>query len=223
MRFTLAFAVHLKNSHNYFIKALQFMEFFSEEIRITIQIILIDLVLSADNAVIIGMAASQFDPAIRKKVLIIGTGFAVVFRIIFSAMTAYLMQFQGIRTVGGILLLWVAYKLYADILKKKEEAKDLSKYQVKETEKSNFRKALTTIIVADITLSLDNVIAVAGAAKTNYSLLVFGLALAIILMVTLANAISVYLKKHKWIGWLGVLSVLWVAADLIWDDIQLLL
>ena len=199
------------------------MDFFSEEIRITIQIILIDLVLSADNAVIIGMAASQFDPAIRKKVLIIGTGAAVVFRIIFSAMTAYLMQFQGIRTVGGILLLWVAYKLYADILKKKEEAKDLSKYQVKETEKSNFRKALTTIIVADITLSLDNVIAVAGAAKTNYSLLVFGLALAIILMVTLANAISVYLKKHKWIGWLGVLSVLWVAADLIWDDIQLLL
>jgi len=199
------------------------MEFFSEEIRITIQIILIDLVLSADNAVIIGMAASQFDPAIRKKVLIIGTGAAVVFRIIFSAMTAYLMQFQGIRTIGGILLLWVAYKLYADILKKREEAKDLSKYQVKETEKSNFRKALTTIIIADITLSLDNVIAVAGAAKTNYSLLVFGLALAIILMVTLANAISVYLKKHKWIGWLGVLSVLWVAADLIWDDIQLLL
>ena len=199
------------------------MEFFSEEIRITIQIILIDLVLSADNAVIIGMAASKFDPAIRKKVLIIGTGAAVVFRILFSAMTAYLMQFQGIRTVGGILLLWVAYKLYVDILKKKEETKDLSKYQIKEDEKSNFRKALTTVIVADITLSLDNVIAVAGAAKTNYTLLIFGLALAIILMVTLANAISVYLKKHKWIGWLGFLSVLWVAADLIWDDIQLLL
>jgi YjbE family integral membrane protein len=180
-------------------------------------------VLSADNAVIIGMAASQFDPAIRKKVLIIGTGAAVVFRILFSAMTAYLMQFQGIRTVGGILLLWVAYKLYVDILKKKEETKDLSKYQIKEDEKSNFRKALTTVIVADITLSLDNVIAVAGAAKTNYTLLIFGLALAIILMVTLANAISVYLKKHKWIGWLGFLSVLWVAADLIWDDIQLLL
>ena len=200
------------------------MEFFSEEIRITIQIILIDLVLSADNAVIIGMAASQFDPAIRKKVLIIGTGLAVVFRILFSAMTAYLMQFQGIRTVGGILLFWVAYKLYVDILKdKKDETKDLSKYQVQEAEKSNFRKALMTVIVADITLSLDNVIAVAGAAKTNYTLLVFGLALAIILMVTLSNAISVYLKKHKWIGWLGFLSVLWVAADLIWDDIQLLL
>jgi len=199
------------------------MEFFSEEIRITIQIILIDLVLSADNAVIIGMAASQFDPAIRKKVLIIGTGFAVVFRILFSAMTAYLMQFQGIRTIGGILLLWVSYKLYVDILKKKEETKDISKYQVKESEKSNFRKAVMTVIVADVTLSLDNVIAVAGAAGTNYALLVFGLALAIILMVTLANAISVYIKKYKWIGWLGLLSILWVAADLIWDDIKLLL
>ncbi len=198
-------------------------EFFSEEIRITIQIILIDLVLSADNAVIIGMAASQFDPAIRKKVLIIGTAFAVVFRILFSAMTAYLMQFQGIRTIGGILLFWVAYKLYVDILKKKEETKDLSKYQVDVSERSNFRKAVMTVIIADITLSLDNVIAVAGAAGTNYGLLVFGLALAIILMVTLANAISIYLKKHKWIGWLGLLSVLWVAGDLIWDDIKLLL
>ncbi|CAN1592778.1 TerC Membrane protein TerC, possibly involved in tellurium resistance [Candidatus Pelagibacterales bacterium] len=199
------------------------MDFFSEEIRITIQIILIDLVLSADNAVIIGMAASQFDPAIRKKVLIIGTGFAVVFRILFSAMTAYLMQFQGIRTIGGILLLWVSYKLYVDILKKKDETKDLSKYQVAESERSNFRKAVMTVIIADITLSLDNVIAVAGAAGTNYGLLVFGLALAIVLMVTLANAISVYIKKYKWIGWLGLLSILWVAADLIWDDIKLVL
>ncbi len=198
-------------------------EFFSEEIRITLQIILIDLVLSADNAVIIGMAASQFDPAIRKKVLIIGTAFAVVFRIIFSATTAYLLQFQGIRTIGGILLLWVSYKLYVDILKKKEDKEDINKYQVKESEKSNFRKAVMTVIVADITLSLDNVIAVAGAAGTNYILLVFGLALAIILMVTLANAISVYIKKYKWIGWLGLLSILWVAADLIWDDIKLLL
>ena len=198
-------------------------EFFSEEIRITIQIILIDLVLSADNAVIIGMAASQFDPEIRKKVLIIGTALAVVFRILFSAMTAYLMQFKGIRTIGGILLLWVSYKLYVDILKKKDETKDLSKYQVAESERSNFRKAVMTVIIADITLSLDNVIAVAGAAGTNYGLLVFGLALAIVLMVTLANAISVYIKKYKWIGWLGLLSILWVAADLIWDDIKLLL
>ena len=196
-------------------------EFFSEEIRITIQIILIDLVLSADNAVIIGMAASQFKPNIRRKVLIIGTGLAIIFRIIFSLMTAYLMQFNGIKLIGGILLLWVTYKLYVDILKNKEK-KDIGKYKVKEKERGNFRSALITVVVADVTLSLDNVIAVAGAAKANYTLLIFGLILAIVLMTTIANAISIYLKNHKWVGWLGLLSILWVAGDLIWDDIHLL-
>ena len=196
-------------------------EFFSEEIRITIQIILIDLVLSADNAVIIGMAASQFKPDIRRKVLIIGTGLAIIFRIIFSLMTAYLMQFNGIKLIGGILLLWVTYKLYIDILKNPEK-KDIGKYKVKETERGNFRSALITIVVADVTLSLDNVIAVAGAAKANYTLLIFGLILAIILMTTIANAISIYLKNHKWVGWLGLISILWVAGDLIWHDIHLL-
>ncbi|GDX37592.1 hypothetical protein LBMAG19_7380 [Candidatus Pelagibacterales bacterium] len=196
-------------------------EFFSEEIRITIQIILIDLVLSADNAVIIGMAASQFKPDIRRKVLIIGTGLAIIFRIIFSLMTAYLMQFNGIKLIGGILLLWVTYKLYVDILKDKDK-KDIGKYKVKEAERGNFRSALITVVVADVTLSLDNVIAVAGAAKANYTLLIFGLILAIVLMTTIANAISIYLKNHKWVGWLGLLSILWVAGDLIWDDIHLL-
>lgn len=196
-------------------------EFFSEEIRITIQIILIDLVLSADNAVIIGMAASQFKPDIRRKVLIIGTGLAIIFRIIFSLMTAYLMQFNGIKLIGGILLLWVTYKLYVDILKNKEK-KDIGKYKVKETERGNFRSALITVVVADVTLSLDNVIAVAGAAKANYTLLIFGLILAIVLMTTIANAISIYLKNHKWVGWLGLISILWVAGDLIWHDIHLL-
>lgn len=196
-------------------------EFFSEEIRITIQIILIDLVLSADNAVIIGMAASQFKPDIRRKVLIIGTGLAIVFRILFSLMTAYLMQFNGIKLIGGILLLWITYQLYVDILKNKEK-KDISKYKVKANERGNFRSALITVVVADVTLSLDNVIAVAGAAKANYTLLIFGLILAIVLMTTIANAISIYLKNHKWVGWLGLLSILWVAGDLIWDDIHLL-
>ena len=196
-------------------------EFFSEEIRITIQIILIDLVLSADNAVIIGMAASQFKPDIRRKVLIIGTSLAIIFRIIFTLMTAYLMQFNGIKLIGGILLLWITYQLYVDILKNKEK-KDISKYKVKANERGNFRSALITVIVADVTLSLDNVIAIAGAAKANYTLLIFGLILAIVLMTTIANAISIYLKNHKWIGWLGLLSILWVAGDLIWHDIHLL-
>ena len=196
-------------------------EFFSEEIRITIQIILIDLVLSADNAVIIGMAASQLKPDIRRKVLIIGTSLAIIFRIIFTLMTAYLMQFNGIKLIGGILLLWITYQLYVDILKNKEK-KDISKYKVKANERGNFRSALITVIIADVTLSLDNVIAIAGAAKANYTLLIFGLILAIVLMTTIANAISIYLKNHKWIGWLGLLSILWVAGDLIWHDIHLL-
>ena len=195
-------------------------EFFSEEIRITIQIILIDLVLSADNAVIIGMAASQFKPDIRRKVLIIGTGLAIIFRIIFSLMTAYLMQFNGIKLIGGILLLWVTYKLYVDILKNKDN-KDIGKYKVKEAERGNFRSALITVVVADVTLSLDNVIAVAGAAKANYTLLIFGLILAIVLMTTIANAISIYLKNHKWVGWLGILSIFWGADDLSRDDFKL--
>ena len=195
-------------------------EFFSEEIRITIQIILIDLVLSADNAVIIGMAASQLKPDIRRKVLIIGTSLAIIFRIIFTLMTAYLMQFNGIKLIGGILLLWITYQLYVDILKNKEK-KDISKYKVKANERGNFRSALIKIIVANVTLSLDNVIAIAGAAKANYTLLIFGLILAIVLMTTIANAISIYLKNHKWIGWLGLLSILWVAGDLIWHDIHL--
>jgi YjbE family integral membrane protein len=178
-------------------------------------------VLSADNAVIIGMAASQFKPDIRRKVLIIGTGLAIIFRIIFSLMTAYLMQFNGIKLIGGILLLWVTYKLYVDILKNKDK-KDIGKYKVKETERGNFRSALITVVVADVTLSLDNVIAVAGAAKANYTLLIFGLILAIVLMTTIANAISIYLKNHKWVGWLGLISILWVAGDLIWHDIHLL-
>ena len=199
------------------------MEFFADDLRLTIKIILIDMILSADNAIVIGLVASQFDPKIRQKVLIIGTSLAVLFRILFAVLVAYFLQYKGVRTFGAILLFWVAYKLYVDILKEKKEAKDLNKYQVDKSERSNFRKAVTTVIVADITLSLDNVIAVAGAAGTNYAMLIFGLALAIILMVTLANYLSIIIQKHKWIGWLGLLSILWIAAGLIWDDIQLLL
>lgn len=199
------------------------MEFITEEVRLTIKIILIDMVLSADNAIVIGLAASQFDPKIRKKVLIIGTTLAVLFRLFFALFVAYFLQFKGVRTFGGILLFWIAYKLYEDILKNKiDQIKEIKKSKlIKEDDKKSFRKALITIIIADLTISFDNVIAVAGAAKSNYTLLIFGLTLSVILMITLANAISIYLKKHKWVGWLGVLSILWVAVDLILYDFRL--
>ena len=196
------------------------MEFITEEVRLTIKIILIDMVLSADNAIVIGLAAAQFDPKIRKKVVLIGTALAVLFRLFFALFVAYFLQFKGVRTFGGILLFYIAYKLYEDILKGKITEIKKSKL-IKEGDQKSFRKALITIIIADLTISFDNVIAVAGAAKSNYTLLVFGLILSVILMITLANAISVYLRNNKWVAWLGILSILWVAVDLILYDFKL--
>jgi YjbE family integral membrane protein len=196
------------------------LEFITEEVRLTIKIILIDMVLSADNAIVIGLAAAQFDPKIRRKVVIIGTALAVLFRLFFALFVAYFLQFKGVRTFGGILLFYIAYKLYEDILKDKITEIKKSKL-IKEGDQKSFRKALITIIIADLTISFDNVIAVAGAAKSNYTLLVFGLILSVILMITLANAISVYLRNNKWVAWLGILSILWVAVDLILYDFKL--
>ena len=199
------------------------MEFITEEVRLTIKIILIDMVLSADNAIVIGLAAAQFDPKIRKKVVLIGTALAVIFRLLFALSVAYFLQFKGVRTFGGILLFYIAYKLYEDIIKDKiHNSKFLKKPKlIKEGDKKSFRKALITIIIADLTISFDNVIAIAGAAKSNYTLLVFGLILSVILMISLANAISIYLRNNRWVAWLGILSILWVAVDLILYDFKL--
>jgi YjbE family integral membrane protein len=196
------------------------LEFITEEVRLTIKIILIDMVLSADNAIVIGLAAAQFDPKIRKKVVLIGTALAVLFRLFFALFVAYFLQFKGVRTFGGILLFYIAYKLYEDILKDKITEIKKSKL-IKEGDQKSFRKALVTIIIADLTISFDNVIAVAGAAKSNYTLLIFGLILSVILMITLANAISVYLRNNRWVAWLGIVSILWVAVDLILYDFKL--
>jgi len=199
------------------------MEFFADDLRLTIKIILIDMVLSADNAIVIGLIASQFDPKIRQKVLVIGTSLAVLFRILFAVLVAYFLQYKGVRTFGAILLFYIAYKLYGDILKDNPEQQvRIKKSQlIKENDKKNYWKAIFTIIIADMTISFDNVIAVSGAAKSNYTLLIFGLTLSVIMMITLANAISKYLKENKWVGWLGILSILWVAVDLIRDDFKL--
>lgn len=189
----------------------------NQEIIILIKIILIDLVLSADNAIVIGMTASQFNDQIRKKVLIYGTIAAVICRIVFAGATAFLLKIHGIKTFGALLLLWVVYKLYVDIIKPNEEGNE-GKVQLDEKKKNTFSAAVITILVADISLSLDNVIAVAGAAGNHYAMLVFGLVLSIILMATMANFISLYVKKYKWIGWLGLAAILWVAGDLLYQD-----
>ena len=188
----------------------------TEQIIIFFQIVFIDLVLAGDNAIIIGMVASQFPVEQRKKIIIFGIGAAVVLRILFTLITAYLLQITGLRLIGGILLLYICYKLYVDVIKNNsEEKKDLK------VDNSSFIKAITTVIIADVTMSLDNVLGVAGAAKDHYYLLIFGLVLSIALMATAATLISKLIKTYKWIGWVGLIAILIVAIDLIYTDIKL--
>ena len=186
----------------------------TEQIIIFFQIVFIDLVLAGDNAIIIGMVASQFADDQRKKIIFWGIGAAIVLRIIFTLITAYLLQINGLRLVGGILLLYIAYKLYKDVIKNGNDNKNNLK-----VDNSSFLKAITAVIIADVTMSLDNVLGVAGAAKEHYILLIFGLVLSIILMATAANLISKWIKKYRWIAWLGLLAILVVAIDLIYTDL----
>ena len=185
-----------------------------EQITILTQIIFIDLVLAGDNAIIIGMVASKFPPDQRKKVIFWGIGGAVILRIILTLLTAYLLQITGLRLIGGILLLYIVYKLYVDVIKGASKEEDIR------VDNSSFLKAIWTVLLADFTMSLDNVLGVAGAAGHHYHLLVFGLVLSIILMAVAANLISGWIKKYKWIAWIGSLAILIVAIELIYTDIK---
>jgi len=189
-----------------------------EQLIIFFQIVLIDLVLAGDNAIIIGMVASQFDDNLRKKIIFWGISAAIILRIIFTLITAYLLQISGLKIIGGLLLLYIAYKLYKDVIK--NEITDDKKIK---SSNSTFLKAIITVIIADVSMSLDNILGVAGAAKDHYILLVFGLVLSILLMATVANVISKWIKKYKWIGWLGLFAILAVAVELIYSDLTILL
>ena len=194
-----------------------FAELFTpEQLTILTQIILIDLVLAGDNAIIIGMVASKFPLEQRKKIIFFGIGGAVILRIILTLLTAYLLQITGLRLLGGILLLYIVYKLYTDVIKGSDHEEDIK------VDNSSFIKAIWTILLADFTMSLDNVLGVAGAAGDHYYLLVFGLVLSIVLMATAATLISNWIKKYKWIAWAGLLAILLVAIELIYTDIKIL-
>ena len=187
-----------------------------EQITILTQIILIDLVLAGDNAIIIGMVASKFPLEQRRKIIFWGIGGAVVLRIILTLLTAYLLQITGLRLIGGLLLLYIVYKLYVDVIKGSDYKSDIK------VDNSGFLKAIWTILLADFTMSLDNVLGVAGAAGDHYYLLIFGLVLSIILMATAATLISNWIKKYKWIAWAGLLAILLVAIELIYTDFKIL-
>jgi YjbE family integral membrane protein len=190
----------------------------TEQVVIFFQIVFIDLVLAGDNAIIIGMVASQFPLDQRKKIIFWGIGAAIILRIIFTLLTAYLLQITGLRLIGGILLLYICYKLYVDVIKNNSNDNENIK-----VDNSSFLKAITTVILADITMSLDNVLGVAGAARDHYVLLIFGLILSIILMATAATLISKWIKKYRWIGWIGLFAILFVAIELIYTDLKLFL
>ena len=190
----------------------------NEQIIIFSQIVFIDLVLAGDNAIIIGMVASQFPADQRKKIIFWGIGGAVILRIILTLLTAYLLQIKGIRLIGGLALLYICYKLYIDVIKK--SSTDNEKIKV---DNSSFWKAIWTVLIADFTMSLDNVLGVAGAAKDHYWLLVFGLVLSIALMATAASLISGWIKKYRWIAWIGLFAILAVAIELIYTDLKLFL
>jgi YjbE family integral membrane protein len=191
--------------------------FTPEQITILTQIIFIDLILAGDNAIIIGMVASKFPPDQRKKVIFWGIGGAVILRVILTILTAYLLQITGLRLIGGILLLYIVYKLYVDVIKGAAKEEDIK------VDNSSFLKAIWTVLLADFTMSLDNVLGVAGAAGHHYHLLIFGLVLSIILMAVAANLISGWIKKYKWIAWVGLLAILIVAIELIYTDIKTLI
>jgi YjbE family integral membrane protein len=188
-----------------------------EQVTILTQIIFIDLVLAGDNAIIIGMVASKFPAEQRKKVIFWGIGGAVILRIILTLLTAFLLQITGLRLIGGLLLLYIVYKLYVDVIKGDSKDEDIK------VDNSSFLKAIWTVLLADFTMSLDNVLGVAGAAGHHYHLLIFGLVLSIILMAVAANLISGWIKKYKWIAWIGLLAILIVAIELIYTDIKTLL
>jgi YjbE family integral membrane protein len=194
-----------------------FAELFSpEQITILTQIIFIDLILAGDNAIIIGMVASKFPANQRKKVIFWGIGGAIILRVILTLLTAYLLQITGLRLIGGLLLLYIVYKLYDDVIKGSNSEEDVK------VDNSSFLKAIWTVLLADFTMSLDNVLGVAGAAGHHYHLLIFGLLLSIILMAVAANLISSWIKKYKWIAWIGLLAILFVAIELIYTDIKTL-
>jgi YjbE family integral membrane protein len=194
-----------------------FTELFTpEQLTILTQIVLIDLVLAGDNAIIIGMVASKFPLEQRKKIIFWGISGAVILRIILTLLTAYLLQITGLRLLGGLLLLYIVYKLYTDVIKGSDHEEDIK------VDNSSFLKAIWTILLADFTMSLDNVLGVAGAAGDHYKLLIFGLILSIALMAFAATLISNWIKKYKWIAWAGLLAILIVAIELIYTDIKIL-
>jgi len=192
----------------------QILDLFGNNILALINVAIIDLVLAGDNAIVVGMAASRVDPSIRAKVIFWGMAGAVILRIVFALITTQLLAIVGLTLAGGILLLWVCWKMYREIIN--HNAPDIGDGTTQAGVTMGFGAAMLQIIIADLSMSLDNVLAVAGAAKGNTAVLVFGLGLAILAMAVAANYIARLLGRYPWITWIGLLIIVYVALDMIW-------
>ena len=182
-----------------------------EQSIIFIQIIFIDIIMAADNAIIIGLIAANFAPKNRKQIIMYGVFAAFLFRVMFALSATYLFQFPMIKIIGGALLVWIVNDLRQDLFGEKKKIKS----PTKASKEPSFAEGMYKVIIADITLSFDNVIAVVGAAKDNFSLMIFGLFLSVILIGTIATYFAEYIQKNKWIGYVGLFVILVVAVQLI--------
>ena len=184
-------------------------------------VIMIDVVLAGDNAIIVGLAASQVAPELRKRVIFWGIAGAVILRIAFAGVTTQLLALTGLLFAGGILLLFVCYKMYRQIREGQHSPDEFSDEALAKAgapkNPMSFGAAVWNIVLADVTMSLDNVLAVAGAAKGSTSVLIIGLAVAVVLMAIASTYIASLLAKYPWITWIGLLIILWVALSMMWD------
>ena len=179
-----------------------------------IQVVLIDLVMSGDNALIIGMAVAGLPAGNRTRIIFWGVVGATVLRLAFAAVTTELLEIIGLTLAGGLLLLWVAWRMYRELCSKgRSEAAEAESHARPKTP----RQAMLQIIAADLSMSLDNVLAVAGAARDHEAVLWIGLGLSVVLMAVASNFIARILDRHHWVAWIGFLIILYVAGDMIWD------
>jgi YjbE family integral membrane protein len=184
------------------------------DIAALVEVILIDLALSADNAVAVGLAASALPQAHRRRAVMWGVLLALVLRIVFGLVTVELLQIRGLLLVGGLVLFWVAWRIWQDL--RKDNAADLRIDTTKAP--INFARALFSIVVANLALSLDNVLAVAGVARHAPAIMTFGLILSVVLMGFAANFIASIIDRHRWIGYVGVAVIVIAGAAMIWED-----
>ena len=188
----------------------------TEQLGALLQVVLIDLVMSGDNGIIIGLAVAGLPKENRGKIIFWGVAGATILRIAFAAITTELLQIIGLTLAGGLLLLWVAYRMYRELrLKSTHAASEVS--QAETAAPKTMRQAMIQIIAADVSMSLDNVLAVAGAARDHMVVLWFGLILSVILMAVASNFIARILDRYHWVAWIGFAIILYVAGDMIWD------